>query len=65
MTIYRSVTDHGALYTSRAFTDACHRAGVLQSMSAVGSPADNAAAESFNASFYLVIYGVASNATRT
>ena len=44
-------TDHGAQYTSRAFADACHRAGVLQSMSAVGSSADNAAAESFNATF--------------
>lgn len=44
-------TDHGAQCTSRAFADACHRAGVLQSMSAVGSSADNAAAESFNATF--------------
>ncbi|CAM5570737.1 IS3 family transposase ISTesp3 [Streptomyces alboniger] len=42
-------TDHGSQYTSRAFTDACHRAGVIQSMSAVGSSADNALAESFNA----------------
>ncbi len=40
-----------AQYTSRAFVDTCHRAGVLQSMSAVGSSADNAAAESFNATF--------------
>ncbi|MET8221668.1 IS3 family transposase [Streptomyces hirsutus] len=44
-------TDHGAQYTSRAFADACRRAGVRQSMSAVGSSADNAAAESFNATF--------------
>ncbi|WP_086023070.1 IS3 family transposase [Streptomyces sp. SPB074] len=44
-------TDHGAQYTSGAFADACRRAGVLQSMSAVGSSADYAAAESFNASF--------------
>ncbi len=42
---------HGAQYTSRAFADACRQAGVLQSMSAVGSSADNAAAESFNATF--------------
>jgi transposase InsO family protein len=42
-------TDHGSQYTSRAFADACHRCGVRQSMSAVGSSADNAAAESFNA----------------
>jgi transposase InsO family protein len=44
-------TDHGAQYTSRAFADACRRAGVRQSMSAIGSSADNAAAESFNATF--------------
>lgn len=31
------------------FADACRRAGVIQSMSAVGSSADNALAESFNA----------------
>lgn len=42
-------TDHGSQYTSRTFADACHRVGVRQSMSAVGSSADNAAAESFNA----------------
>lgn len=35
--------------TKRAFADACRRAGVTQSMSAVGSSADNALAESFNA----------------
>ncbi|MFJ4826200.1 IS3 family transposase [Streptomyces bacillaris] len=44
-------TDHGAQYTSRAFADACHQAGVRQSMSAAGSSADNALAESFNATF--------------
>jgi transposase InsO family protein len=44
-------TDHGAQYTSRAFAAACVAAGVRQSMSAVGSSADNAAAESFNATF--------------
>lgn len=43
-------TDHGAQYRSRAFAEACRSAGVTQSMSAVGSSADNAAAESFNAS---------------
>ncbi|MBX7553190.1 IS3 family transposase [Streptomyces sp. NPDC004232] len=42
-------TDHGAQYTSRAFADACRRAEVIQSMSAVGSSADNALAESFTA----------------
>lgn len=44
-------TDHGAQYASRAFADACRRAGVRQSMSAIGSSADNALAESFNATF--------------
>ncbi|WP_375371987.1 IS3 family transposase [Salinispora sp. H7-4] len=44
-------TDHGAQYTSKAFADACTTAGVQQSMSAVGSSADNALAESFNATF--------------
>jgi transposase InsO family protein len=44
-------TDHGAQYTSRAFAAACTTAGIRQSMSAVGSSADNAAAESFNATF--------------
>ncbi|MFB7554145.1 integrase core domain-containing protein, partial [Streptomyces sp. NPDC056154] len=40
-----------AQYTSRAFAEACRLAGVRQSMSAIGSSADNAAAESFNATF--------------
>ncbi|WTK17604.1 IS3 family transposase [Streptomyces sp. NBC_01525] len=44
-------TDHGAQYTSRAFADACREAGVRQSMSTIGSSADNALAESFNATF--------------
>lgn len=44
-------TDHGAQYTSRAFADACRQAGVRLSMSAIGSSADNALAESFNATF--------------
>ncbi|MFB9855206.1 IS3 family transposase, partial [Micromonospora andamanensis] len=44
-------TDHGTQYTSRAFAAECQAAGVRQSMSAVGSSADNAAAESFNATF--------------
>lgn len=44
-------TDHGVQYTSRQFADACQRAGVRQSMSAIGSSADNALAESFNATF--------------
>ena len=44
-------TDHGAQYTSKAFAAACKAAGVAQSMSKVGSSADNALAESFNATF--------------
>ena len=44
-------TDHGAQYTSRSFAEACRTAGVRQSMSAIGSSADNALAESFNATF--------------
>jgi transposase InsO family protein len=44
-------TDHGAQYTAKAFAAACAAAGVRQSMSAVGSSADNALAESFNATF--------------
>jgi transposase InsO family protein len=42
-------TDHRSQYTSRAFPAACHAAGVAQSMSPLGSSADNAVAESFNA----------------
>ncbi len=44
-------TDHGAQYTSRAFAEARRAAEVRRSMSAVGSSADNALAESFNATF--------------
>ncbi|MFC8801811.1 IS3 family transposase, partial [Promicromonospora sp. NPDC057138] len=44
-------TDHGSQYTSRAFAEACRSAGVIQSMGAIGSSADNALAESFNATF--------------
>ena len=40
-----------AQYTSRAFAQAGIPTGVRQSMSAVGSSADNALAESFNATF--------------
>ncbi|WP_276324245.1 DDE-type integrase/transposase/recombinase [Streptomyces albidoflavus] len=38
-------TDHVAQYTSRAFAGACRQAGVRQSMSVIGSSADNALAE--------------------
>ena len=42
-------SDHGSVYTSQAFRDHCARLGVRQSMGAVGTSADNALAESFNA----------------
>lgn len=41
--------DHGAQYTSRQYAELCRELGVTQSMGAVGSSADNALAESFNA----------------
>jgi transposase InsO family protein len=41
--------DHGAQYTSRAYAGLCARLGVTRSMGAVGSSADNALVESFNA----------------
>ena len=41
--------DHGAQYTSRAYAAVCEQLGVVRSMGAVGSSADNALAESFNA----------------
>ncbi|GGZ97356.1 transposase [Streptomyces subrutilus] len=44
-------TDHGSQYTSRAFAEICRSAGIRQSMGAVGSSADNTAAESRNAAF--------------
>ena len=47
---YMRVVIPGAQYTSRAFAAACQAAGIRQSMSAVGT-SDNAAAESFNATF--------------
>jgi transposase InsO family protein len=42
-------SDHGAQYTSKEFAALCARLGVTQSMGAVGTSADNALAESFNA----------------
>lgn len=41
--------DHGAQYTSRAYAELCDRLGVIRSLGAVGSSADNALAELFNA----------------
>lgn len=42
-------SDHGSVYTSKAYTSLCEQLGVTQSMGAIGSSADNALAESFNA----------------
>jgi len=42
-------SDHGSQYTSNKFTDLCAERGVTQSMGAIGSSADNAWAESWNA----------------
>jgi transposase InsO family protein len=42
-------SDHGSVYTSRAYAALCDELEVTQSMGAVGSSADNALAESFNA----------------
>ena len=42
-------SDHGSQYTSRDFATLCSDLGVTQSMGAVGTSADNALAESFNA----------------
>lgn len=41
--------DHGSQYTSQDFANLCRDLGVSQSMGAVGTSADNALAESFNA----------------
>jgi transposase InsO family protein len=43
-------SDHGAQYSAKAFAQLCEQLGVIQSMGAVGTSADNALAESFNAS---------------
>jgi putative transposase len=41
-------SDRGGEYTAEAFTSACAKLGVMQSMGRVGSALDNAAAEAFN-----------------
>jgi len=43
-------SDNGAQYASKNFAVLCERLGVLRSRGAAGTSADNAAAESFNAS---------------
>ena len=46
-TIFHS--DHGAQYSAKTFAQLCQQLGVTRSMGAVGTSADNALAESFNA----------------
>ncbi|QBZ29793.1 IS3 family transposase [Corynebacterium diphtheriae subsp. lausannense] len=41
-------SDHSSVYTSAAFSTRCQELGVIQSMGAIGTSADNALAESFN-----------------
>ncbi len=42
-------SDHGGQYVAKDYAALCHRLGVRRSMGAVGTSADNAMAESFNA----------------
>ena len=42
-------SDNGAQYASKEFANVCRRLGVTRSRGAVGTSADNAAAQSFNA----------------
>ena len=42
-------SDHGSVHTSKDYANLCTKLGVTQSMGAVGTSADNALAESFNA----------------
>nr|WP_213935081.1 IS3 family transposase [Rhodococcus sp. B50] len=42
-------SDHGSQYTAKDFASLCAELGVIQSMGAVGTSADNSLAESFNA----------------
>jgi transposase InsO family protein len=41
--------DHGSVYTSKDYARLCEQLGVTRSLGGVGSSADNALAESFNA----------------
>ena len=42
-------SDHGSVHTSNAFQDTCRKLGIRQSPGSIGTSADNALAESFNA----------------
>lgn len=50
-------SDHGAQYTSVEFAEVCEKLGVIRSMGAVGTSADNAACESFHASLKREVLG--------
>ena len=59
-------SDHGSVYTSKHYANLCKAFGVTQSMGAVGSSADNALAESFNATLKReVLAGAATFADQT
>ena len=50
-------SDHGSVYTSRDFRELCTRYGITQSMGKIGNSADNALAESFNATVKREVLG--------
>ena len=56
-------SDHGSVHTSQAFRDHCAQLGVRQSMGAVGTSADNALAESFNATLNVKCYVIGKSLT--
>ena len=58
-------TDRGSQYNAEAFTKACARLGIVQSMGRVGSALDNAAAESFFSTLQLERINNRRYATRT
>ena len=47
--IFTATTGRSGVYTSKDYAKLCNKLGVTQSMGAVGSSADNALAEPFNA----------------
>jgi putative transposase len=57
-------SDQGGEYTGRVFAQACHSAGVTQSMGRTGSALDNAVAESFNATLEFELLSLRHFATR-
>jgi len=51
-------SDHGSVYTSKDYARLCAQLGVRQSMGAIGSSADNALAESFDATLKCLVPGL-------